>query len=286
MNPIDHLVLPVTTLTLARARLASLGFTVTPDARHPFGTGNCLALFEDRSFLEAITIQDRHAADVAAAEGNTFVKRLKRFTERNGEGFAMLALAADDAEEARQGFDSAGFGSEAILRFSRLATLPDGSEREIGFRLAFAADSNAPDATVFACQHLAREVLFQPDYLRHANSATGIAGVIAAAQEPERFEGLFEAAMKRGSGAAGEEATADDCRVSLLTPTEFRERYGIEAPDPRRGFVFAGVEIGVVDIDLAAACTGSGDRRDDGSIVIPPAPGLGALLVFQESRNG
>ena len=68
MRSIDHLVLPVTTLTLARSRLTSLGFTVAPDAQHPFGTGNCCVFFKDRTYLEPITIVDRTAADMAAAE--------------------------------------------------------------------------------------------------------------------------------------------------------------------------------------------------------------------------
>ena len=69
MRAIDHLVLPVTTLTLARSRLTSLGFTVAPDARHPFGTGNCCVFFKNRTYLEPITILDRNATDLAAAEG-------------------------------------------------------------------------------------------------------------------------------------------------------------------------------------------------------------------------
>ena len=65
---------------------------MAPDARHPFGTGNCCVFFKNRTYLEPITILDRNRADMAAAEGIVFVKRLKRFTERQGEGFAMVAL--------------------------------------------------------------------------------------------------------------------------------------------------------------------------------------------------
>ncbi|NKC02735.1 VOC family protein [Ochrobactrum haematophilum] len=37
---VDHLVLPVEQLDEARARLSLLGFTVAPNAQHPFGTAN------------------------------------------------------------------------------------------------------------------------------------------------------------------------------------------------------------------------------------------------------
>ena len=161
-RPIDHLVLPVTTLTLARSRLTSLGFNVAPDARHPFGTGNCCVFFQNRTYLEPITILDRAGADMAAAEGLVFVRRVKRFFERQGEGFAMLALRSEDAAADQQAFETAGVSAGPSFRFARMAALPDGSEREIGVVLAYAEDAGAPDATVFACQHLAGDVLFQP----------------------------------------------------------------------------------------------------------------------------
>ena len=152
MRSIDHLVLPVTTLTLARARLTGLGFTVAPDAQHPFGTGNCCVFFEDRTFLEPITIVDRMAADMAAAERVVFVKRVKRFTERQGSGFAMVALKSDDAEADRAAFEAAKMDGGPVFRFARMAKLPDGSEREVGFAIANAEFPAAQDAAFFACQ--------------------------------------------------------------------------------------------------------------------------------------
>ena len=44
---LDHLVLPVIDIDVARSRYQSLGFTVAPDGRHPFGTENCCVFFED-----------------------------------------------------------------------------------------------------------------------------------------------------------------------------------------------------------------------------------------------
>ncbi len=42
LRPIDHLVLAVRDLDAARATYGRLGFTLTPVARHPFGTANSL----------------------------------------------------------------------------------------------------------------------------------------------------------------------------------------------------------------------------------------------------
>ncbi len=56
---------------------------------------------------------------MAAAEGVVFVKRMKRFTERQGEGFAMVALQSEDAEADRKAFEAAGVGYGEVYRFSR-----------------------------------------------------------------------------------------------------------------------------------------------------------------------
>src|SRR3712207_1566588 len=94
---LDNHVLPVTTLASARSRLRGLGFTVAPDARHPFGTGNCCVFFQDRTYLEPITLLDPGAADAASPAGTFFVSRVKRFLNAGGEGFAMLAFRSEDA---------------------------------------------------------------------------------------------------------------------------------------------------------------------------------------------
>lgn len=286
---IDHLVLPATTLTLARSQLTGLGFTVAPDARHPFGTGNCCVLFKDRSYLEPITIVDRAAADRAAAEGQFFVRRVKRFTERVGEGFAMAAFTSEDAEQDREEFERRGLSAGPVFRFSRPATAPDGSATEIGVALACLDDKAAPDATFVACQHFARDALFQPAFLEHANGAEGVAAVAAVASVPEQYRAFLSAAAgisELRESEAGLEGRLDGQSVLILTPAGFRDRYGLDAPDPRRGLLLAGIELGVADIDRAVGHAGPNAKRHEALIVIPPAPGLAAVLAFRTGLDG
>jgi hypothetical protein len=285
---IDHLVLPVTTLTLARSRLTGLGFTVAPDARHPFGTGNCCVFFKNRTYLEPISILDRNVADMAAAEGGFFVKRLKRFTERIGEGFAMMALKSEAAEGDQARFKAAGLSGGPLFRFTRMAAQPDGSEAEIGVALAYADHPGAPDATLFACQHLAPDLLFQPAFLEHSNGATGVAGVVAVAETPAEH-GAFLAAVTGADlneSASGVDASGSGQEVSVLTPAAFRERFGIAAPDPRRGLLLAGFDILVDDLDRAIGFAGPTAQRCGDRLVIPPGPGLGAVLAFRMQDKG
>ena len=54
---IDHLVIAVRDLDRAREAYRRLGFTLTPEARHPFGTKNSLVQL-DGAFLELVAIGD------------------------------------------------------------------------------------------------------------------------------------------------------------------------------------------------------------------------------------
>ena len=53
---IDHLVLPVRDLDLARARYEALGFRVAAEARHPFGTENACIFLQDGTYLEPLAL--------------------------------------------------------------------------------------------------------------------------------------------------------------------------------------------------------------------------------------
>jgi hypothetical protein len=284
IRAIDHLVLPVTTLNLARSRLTSLGFKVAPDAQHPFGTGNCCVFLKDRTYLEPITIIDRTAADIAAAEGLVFVKRLKRFTERRGEGFAMAALASKDADADRVAFEKAKIGGGEVYRFSRKAKLPDGSEREIGVATAFTDFPAAADASFFVCQHLDKDVLFQPEYLDHPNGAVGISSVVAVAENPADFQTFLTGAVGRRkvkTTASEVDVEAKGRSFIILTPAGFRDRYDLDPPSPRRGMLFAAFEIKVMEIGRAAGYAGRNAIRHEDRVVVPAAPGLGAVVAFR-----
>jgi hypothetical protein len=286
MQGIDHLVLPVTTLSLARSRLSDLGFTVAPDARHPFGTGNCCVFFRNGTYLEPVTILDRAAADMAAAGGNVFVRQLKRFSERHGEGLAMVALRSE-AESEDGMFADGRLGEAASFRFARMAVLPDGGEREIGFVLGFADAAVAADATFFACRHLAPGALFHDAYLAHRNGALGVSAVAAVAVAPEALADFLTklGGTPRAACSGGMEAEFGAQRLLVLTPAAFRERYDIDPPEPRRGIRLAAMEIAVPDLHRAAACAGAAARQHAGRVIVPPAPGLGAVLAF-EARDG
>jgi hypothetical protein len=193
-------------------------------------------------------------------------------------------MKSTDAEADAAAFAKAGAGSAAPFRFSRQARLTDGAEREVGFAVAFADFPTAPDAAFFVCQHLAEDILYQPSYMEHPNGAIGVSAVVAVAENPIEFQAMLRTATDNSettTDEAGVKAEADGQSFVILTRDGFHGRYGIEAPNPRRGLRFAAFETTVLDLDRAARYAGSTAKRHDDRIVVPAAPGLGAVVVFR-----
>ncbi|MBZ8132339.1 VOC family protein [Afifella sp. IM 167] len=285
MRPIDHLVLPVSDLAAARRRLTGLGFQVSPDARHPFGTGNARVFFKNRTYLEPITPIDRHAFDTGISEGLVFLKRLKRGRARAPESFVMLALKTDDAAEDLQRYRKAGFAEGELFSFVGRARDDDGAEQDYGVRLAFAGDEHAPEAGIFACEPVGMTLNDGTNYADHPNGAEGVVAVVLVAKNPADFHIFLSAATGQRelrSNSFLVELDLGAQKLIAMTPQGFRARYGIAAPDPDKGLLFAGFEVAVDDLETARSYAPQA-RLHEGRIVVPPAPGLGTVLAFVET---
>mgnify|MGYP002776774832 CR=1 FL=1 len=152
---IDHLVLAVTDLAHARTRMGLLGFTVAPDARHPFGTENACVFFQDGSYLEPLAIGSEDGSRETARAGNVFTARDRAFRFRQGqEGLEAVVFRTDDAAADHAAYVSAGFSAGKILEFSRPFAMPDGQVSEAAFRLAFASDLRSPDFYAFTIRRV------------------------------------------------------------------------------------------------------------------------------------
>lgn len=223
---IDHLVLCVRDLDRAGRHYGRLGFTVTPKAVHPFGTGNRLIQLRG-SYIELLTVVDPARAPPAAPGAFSFGEHNADFL-KTGEGMSMLALASDDARRDRDAFAAAGLDTYPVFDFSRQATLPDGRQATLAFSLAYVTDARLPGLALFACQHHAPEHFWKPDYQRHANGATAIAEVVMVAEEPASLRGLFEglygaANVKSGDGTLLVTTARGD--ISVLDPDAFGRRF-------------------------------------------------------------
>lgn len=290
-NPraIDHLVLPVTGIAIARQRLSKLGFTVAADARHPFGTENACVFLADKTYLEPLGVAS--AADCAAAvrDGNVFVQRDQVFrAERGPDGFSGIAVASDDASADHARFRNANLSAGDMLQFSRPMVMPDGSSSVAGFGLAFAADAGAPHILLFAVQRLSPLPVDRGSLEEHANGVIGMSQLIVSAPEPRRFAALLETVFSPDEiveEAGGLRFDAANVAIDVRTPEALSATFGIASPGGDSGLLARAIIFKVRDLSVTAAvlaANGIAIVRNDHHILVSEAPGQGAVFLFEE----
>lgn len=225
---LDHVVVAVHDLDQAAAHYETLGFTVTPKARHPWGTENRLVQLQG-AFLELLTVP---AGVELAAPGQgvfSFGAFNRDFLAR-GEGASMLVLDSVDPDADRAVFAAAGLSLFEPFGFERTATAPDGSARKVGFDLTFTADPDAPDIGFFTCRNRYPENFWKPEYQRHANGALDLADVILVARDPADHHVFLEAftgVRELRSTSLGIECRTARGLITILSPVAFEGLYGL-----------------------------------------------------------
>ncbi len=287
---IDHLVLPVRDLSAARKLYAALGFTLTPDAQHPFGTGNFLAQF-DGSFLEVLSVTRPELVEQAEPGHFSFAAYNQDFLARR-EGFSMLVFESRDARHDREEFAAEGLTTYAPFDFQRQAKLPSGDSVTVGFSLAFVTDASAPDCVFFTCQQHAPQYFWKPEYQTHPNGAARIDEVAMVAEEPRALEQFFVGLQGRERVAAYADrllvGTARG-RVSVQRPGAFAARFpGMTPPDAPDSPYFAGYVIGVADLGETRALleeNGVSFVKEGRMLMVGPQEAFGCMIAFQEPHE-
>lgn len=183
---LDHLVLPVADLLVARSRLTELGFTVAPTGTHPFGTANACVYLGDGTFLEPLAVADVVLASTAKADGNVFVARDAQFRKIAGDnGFSAAVFKTDDALADDASFKRNGISAGQALDFERPVIDATSKADIAAFRLAFAADPNSPEPYFFTCQRVRAPKIDRSGLEKHPNGAFAIRGIEARSADPD-----------------------------------------------------------------------------------------------------
>ncbi|WP_334177148.1 VOC family protein [Pseudoxanthobacter sp.] len=291
---IDHIVQVVNDLDAAAAHYQALGFTTTPPARHPFGTGNVLVQFSNNTFLELLSVLEPARIRPAAPGLYSFAAFNRDLLDAHGEGGSMIVLRSAGAVEDRAAFAAAGLPLYAPFGFERTATGPDGVPRPVAFSLTFTADACAPDVGLFTCQSHFPQNFWKPPFQTHANGATGIAGVVVVTPDPAAhaavFAGFTGAVPQPVAGGLHFAAPHGD--VSLLTPDALAA-LGIAAGDPARPHIAAlrivvpAQRLPEFDHRAASISADKKDVRQTGVIrVLPPRLTHGLSLLVEPADSG
>ena len=285
---LDHIVHAVRDLDAAAELYRSLGFTVGARNTHPgaWGTQNHIIQLPE-TFIELLAVT---ASDGIAPHGPRSFSfgAFNRDFLPQGQGLSMLVLKGSGAKDAED-FRNAGIGDYELYDFEREAKRPDGTAVKVAFTLAFARDPAAPEAGFFTCQQHYPENFWNPAFQRHANGATGVAGIVAVAEEPARHREF----MQRFAGAAAK--TENDGfaikmprgMIEVWTPAAFLHRYGVKTPDVSRGARLAAIRFTVADASLlqgAPELAGIAGLYEGNAAIVSADDAMGAVLVFEPAR--
>jgi catechol 2,3-dioxygenase-like lactoylglutathione lyase family enzyme len=272
---IDHVVLVVRDLDGARDTFERMGFTVTPRGHHTIGSQNHCVMF-GRDYIELLT---------SPAENPHPSRQYYTEFARAGDGLAGIALSSTSAKGAYTELLWAGFQPGDVLEFSRPVGLPEGT-REARFRVVQPRTGSTPGGRVFVCEHLARDVVWRPEYQRHANGATGLAAVAIVCEDVARtaqpYERLFDAKAK--PIAEGLLVETADTPIAFVTAQSLAQRLPDIWISARPAPLMAALFVRVADRDAAERALKAGGlepaRMPDGSVALGADVAHGVALVL------
>jgi len=284
---IDHLVAAVNDLEGALADWRRLGFTVTPIARHPFGTANAIVQM-DGSFIELLAVADPGAVPEAEVDRFSFAAFNCDFLTRQ-QGISMLALASRDPDDDRTAFEAAGLPIFAPFSFERAAKGPDGVERSVAFSLTFTAERRLRQVGFFTCRHHYPENFWRPEFQRHENGARRIASAVLVARDPADFHEFlskFTGQHDMASTSLGVRFDLGRAEIEVLSSVGYQAWFGeTSEADPRR---FLACRIAVADIGatrqaLRHANVHFSERM--GAVVVPASVANGVAIAFADEKQ-
>ena len=273
ISGLDHAVIAVHDLDLARETYRRMGFTLAPRGLHSTGSTNHNIML-GRDYLELLHVP----------RTNPLQAYFHEFLARH-EGLAALALTGTDAVASNAALAQLGFEPQPAQDFSRPVT--KGSKTGVArFRLTNLPVRTTPGAQVFLCQHFSRELVWLPELQSHANTATGIAAVAFVADNVAYLAGVYGKLFGAWPQRIDEGVKVDTGRASLAFCTRQALQTRLrEVALPLRAAPYpAALFIKVADRQKAYQAMRDGGftpaRLADGAYAIDAADAHGVVLVF------
>lgn len=169
---LDHLVINTRFDTDAAATLfTQLGFNLTPRGHHSLGSINHLMMFAE-GYLELIGLP-------------LGTDRLRQEVLDSPLGIDGLVIASHDPKATHGQLVGEGFLVQPVQHFSRPVEV-DGAVRDARFGTVRLVHGQFAAGRVYFCHHETPELVWRPQWLGHANGATGVAGLTVVSQDPEQ----------------------------------------------------------------------------------------------------
>ncbi|MEO1112592.1 MAG: VOC family protein [Pseudomonadota bacterium] len=236
LRGLDHIVVAVHDLDAAGKAYEALGFTVTPENRHPWGTANRLIQLNG-FFIELLSVAEPGLITETVGTEFSFGAFNRTFLAKR-EGASMLVMESRDASVDRQDFEKVGLSLFEPFSFERVAHLPDGTTAKVAFDLTILRDPLSPEIGYFTCHNKYPENFWKPPFQSHSNGAKEIETIYLVAEDPSdhhEFLGGFTGQREMRATSLGLELETARGKILVLNPAGYRSLVGDRAADALNG---------------------------------------------------
>jgi Glyoxalase-like domain len=272
---LDHLVIDVRDrMATGAARMAALGFQLTPMGKHSLGSANHLAVFGE-DYLELL------GTDVPGGA-------LRPDIATYPVGLNGLVFRTEAAEALSARLVAHGVPALPAQSFHRPVDLPDGAREEARFRTVRLDRGAGFDGRIYWCEHLTPQHVWRPEWQVHPNGVTSIARVLVSARDPERQAAMFRRIFGEVAVGQGPEGRVllpcGPVTVEVAPHATVAAELGAAAPDPAgRGDHLVLVALRVRDLAATSAllrAKGVSVEAWSGGLRVAAEPALNATLDF------
>ena len=270
---IDHIVIATRDLDSTQDTFRRMGFTLTPRGHHTLGSQNHCVVF-GQDYFELLMVPQR-------LPGREYYYDFARI----GDGLAAVALKTDNARGAYGELSAAALAPSEPVDFSRPVQLPEGA-KNASFRITQLGLEQTPGGQVFVCQHFTRDVVWRPEYQRHANTATGLAALAILSNDvpatAAAYERLFD--VKARTIDEGLLIDTGDTPIAVVGERALAKRLPGVWISARHQPCMAALFIRVSDRGVAERSIRAGGlhptRMPDGSVAVGAAEAHGVAIIF------
>jgi len=270
---IDHVVITTRDLDSAHDTFSRMGFALTPRGHHTLGSENHCVMF-GQDYFELLMVPQR-------LPGREYYYDFARF----GDGLAAVALKTDNARGAYGELTAAALAPSQPVDFSRPVQSPEGT-KTASFRITQLNLERTPGGQVFLCQHFTPDVVWNPEYQAHANTATGLAALAILSNDvaatAAAYERLFD--VKAKAIAEGLLINTGDTPIAIVSERALAKRLPGTWISARRQPCMAALFLRVADRDAAERVMRAGGlhptRMPDGSVAVGAAEAHGVAIIF------
>ncbi len=285
---IDHPLVAVNDLPLVRQAYTSLGFQLSPQGQHPWGTATSLILFK-KQILELVSIGDAGLLDGYGVTDFKFGRHVETHLQLR-EGVALTALYTDDAQATEVSLAARGVACAGTIEFGRDVIRPDGEPDRTRTTLKVFPNKIAPRLSVFACQQHRRDLLEFPELMQHSNSVFGISAVTVFCSQKDWDATVIWYSRLHGCDAInthnGEAiVNTGNGRWHICNSQALERRFGFCAPDKWQSVspAIVGIDFRVKSMQTAAPYLANRSEEIDGALVLKDAKVLGGVMLrFRE----